>query len=329
MSERVADILAAECPKCGAAAKFDAGQDRGFCQYCGTQIVLAQKKVIHQHFGESVGTPEAYLKMANAAISGENYEAAIGYLDSILRMRPDDADAWIAKGEACKQYVVHKTQISTRPIRNKKGQVVGTETYTEEVPTYPRAQEGEVAYRHGLELLEAEIQAASDPTPQLTRLSAILTRVEGPSATIDYFERFVARRPQILYPHEVLVEHHLDSRSYTTVARAVRRALRTAEGGSDSAAIQRGRNAVESKLGILQTRVESAQARLATVKTHQQISLGVLAVGLLVLFIEQALGFMLLIAGALYYYFGVHAKQSGLRNAQRAHDELAQAWTGA
>ena len=329
MADKVAELIAAECPKCGAAAKLEADRDRGFCQYCGTQVVLAQAKVVHQHFGGSGGTPEAHLKMAQTAIAGQNYEAAIGYLDGILRMKPDDADAWLMKGEACQRLVVLRTQLRTRPIRNAKGHVVGTETYTEEVPTYPRAEEGKAAFRHGVELLEAEMQGATDPTPQLQRLVVATARLNGNAEVEAYLVRFCEQRPEILYPHEVVIGHRLQRGELLGVAQATRRALRLAEGAPESPTVQRGKEAVETKLAQLAALAAAAREKAADLQAHQYVSLALLAAGLVLLFFEPSLGLLGLLAGALYYYFAVSKRKTAARDAQAAHDHLAAAWTGA
>lgn len=329
MAEKVAELIAAECPKCGAAAKLDGDRDRGFCQYCGTQIVLAQNKVIHQHFGEGAGTAEAHLKMARTAIAGNNFEAAINYLDSILRMRPDDADAWLMKGEACQRLTVYKTQVRTRPMKDKRGKFVGTETYSEEVATYPRAEEGKAAFRHGIELLEAEMANASDPTPHLHRLVAATARVNGNTEVERYMTSFIQKRPEILYPHEVVVGMRLQRQDYPGVASATRHALRVADGASESPNIRAGRDAVETRIAQLSTAAAAAQEKLKNIQTHQYLAVGLLGIGVIMLFIKPALGFWLAVAGALYYYFGVSKKRTDARNARESQDALAAAWSGA
>lgn len=324
--DKLLNLVAAECPKCGAAAQLDSGQERAFCKYCGTQILVAQKKEIHQHFGESVGTVEAHLKMARTALTGGNFESAIEYIDNILKIQPDNADAWLMKGTACGKFTVMKTEIRTTQVRDKKGNY-HSETYTVEVPTYPRAGEGSSAFRHGVELYEQRMDSGKDVNSTIDRICEAYRGTEGESGVVRYLANFVQTKPGYAYPYELLVNSTLANAQYAETARWVTTAEKRSPEAAASQVLADARARLQQHDADLLAQVDTAKAATNDLKTPTWISIGVAVLGVVLLFTPAlVLGIVALIVAAVVYNGKVSQKKKDLKIREAALSTFRQSW---
>jgi len=79
-------FVAARCPSCGANLQLDNGQEKGFCQYCGTQIVVQEAikkiRIDNSHMVDN------WMNMAMSAYDAGNMEEAYEYFTKSLKYNP-------------------------------------------------------------------------------------------------------------------------------------------------------------------------------------------------------------------------------------------------
>ena len=96
-------MKALRCTQCGAELELDNSKDFGFCCYCGTKIMLTEKKeIIHSGEVQMVvnNTQKGLnrLDLANTAFESQNYEEAYTYYTKALEDLPNNLTALYRKG---------------------------------------------------------------------------------------------------------------------------------------------------------------------------------------------------------------------------------------
>ncbi len=103
-------IKALKCTTCGADIQLDDSREFGFCQFCGTKLMLVEKVEV-KHTGQvSVDGIQSikeridnYNILLKNSFLEHNYVEAKKYLDMILQLDPRNSSAWLTQ---CKILVV-------------------------------------------------------------------------------------------------------------------------------------------------------------------------------------------------------------------------------
>ncbi len=94
-------LKALVCPQCNANLQIDDSRDFGFCQYCGTKVMLHDTIEV-KHTGtvklDTSGQEENFLKLANSAFEAGNHGEAYVYYTKVLEVNADNAIAIYMKG---------------------------------------------------------------------------------------------------------------------------------------------------------------------------------------------------------------------------------------
>ena len=103
-------FIAARCSQCGAEIKVDDTQEKGVCEYCGTEFMTEKvvnsynTYVTNNYDGANInvlsGKAENFLEMARTAFTARNYQEAYDYTNKCLECDPAMSEAWILKMQA-------------------------------------------------------------------------------------------------------------------------------------------------------------------------------------------------------------------------------------
>jgi len=97
-------FVAAECPKCGARLQLDSSKETGYCQYCGSQIViqdaitLYKVKVEGQVKLEGAVTADSLMQVARRTYGEGNTREAYSIFTRVLELEPDNWEAVYYRG---------------------------------------------------------------------------------------------------------------------------------------------------------------------------------------------------------------------------------------
>ena len=88
-------LIALKCPNCGGNIKFDDSLIKGFCMYCGTEI-------INESNNQSIKIDRTddvinYLKLVKLMAEEHNWLEMNQYIDKIIEINMDISDIWYAK----------------------------------------------------------------------------------------------------------------------------------------------------------------------------------------------------------------------------------------
>ena len=81
-------LIPAICPQCGAKIQLASNLEVGYCNYCGTQIIV--KDVIQKVKIVNNPTLENYIKIADRAYDDKDYEKALESYKKALEIDPDN-----------------------------------------------------------------------------------------------------------------------------------------------------------------------------------------------------------------------------------------------
>lgn len=90
------ELVPAVCPQCGANIELDKNLEQGFCNYCGTKIII--KDVVQKVKIVNNPTFDNYIKLADRDYEDKNYENALGNYTEALKINPDAWQAIYRKG---------------------------------------------------------------------------------------------------------------------------------------------------------------------------------------------------------------------------------------
>jgi DNA-directed RNA polymerase subunit RPC12/RpoP len=101
-------LIAAVCPRCGANLEFNRGQERYFCSYCGSEVIIKSN-------GSDSTNAEKFFKAAQAAFGANNVKETIALLTKTLEADPDHYKAVMLRG-VCIFYSVQLQQLRAEEI---------------------------------------------------------------------------------------------------------------------------------------------------------------------------------------------------------------------
>ena len=85
-------MIALKCPSCSADISLDDSRDYGFCTYCGSKILLRKKTGAAHSLEDELN---AELGIVKRLLNSKMWKDARVKLKSILKVRPDSAEAWL------------------------------------------------------------------------------------------------------------------------------------------------------------------------------------------------------------------------------------------
>lgn len=100
MGRIVMKLVSAMCPNCGAKLELDENMEKGFCMYCGSQIIVqdAVQKYKVEISGrisvEGILSAEDFAKNGDTLVSIGNYQQAYDSYKELSEKYPDDYRGW-------------------------------------------------------------------------------------------------------------------------------------------------------------------------------------------------------------------------------------------
>lgn len=89
-------LVACRCPHCGGEVQIDDTLTRGFCMYCGTEIINDNAVVGHVTVDKSTELNNT-LVLTKALLEVQNWKEAKGKVEEILTIDVNCSDAWYMK----------------------------------------------------------------------------------------------------------------------------------------------------------------------------------------------------------------------------------------
>ena len=101
-------LISARCPSCGADIRLPDDRDRGYCSFCGGQVILS-KDVTHIHVG--TGSLENHLELGERAYHVFDYEGAIDHLEKAqeIDLRNEEVNGLLTRA-----YIGHANGLLSR-----------------------------------------------------------------------------------------------------------------------------------------------------------------------------------------------------------------------
>lgn len=89
-------FVAAKCPACGGDLQLDNTMEKGFCMYCGSQVIVQQ--AIGMVHIDNTHMLDKWMHMAEAAYDANNCEEAYTYYTKVVETQPNNWKAVFFKG---------------------------------------------------------------------------------------------------------------------------------------------------------------------------------------------------------------------------------------
>ncbi|MFC2174872.1 tetratricopeptide repeat protein [archaeon] len=94
-------LVASVCPKCGAKVKIPKEEGRGFCNFCGTEILMDDEVIKHSVKMDKSGDETTLIDLGETAMDAGQFQEAIGYMKQALEINPKNISSWINYAASC------------------------------------------------------------------------------------------------------------------------------------------------------------------------------------------------------------------------------------